>query len=287
MAAFVLATSRVRSRFEVSRDSGTVSRCGAEAWREQLPKRTVGSVLTSEGSSHPSLSSAFESRHHRGSFCPRSSPSDLARSPRSPFYLLAGVAARGHLGHLLVPKADSDPCSHRCYRFSQNLPFHVREQQLEDVLKRLHQWSVVTAQCSNPGTLSAAQLSKPGAGITLEPSEEAKPHTKKSLLECWPGFGRSQVAWSSEVFPVRNPCWGCFPWLSQGEGTALEFLQPQAGDASPENQFRIIHLALSLTCGFQGAFWSSGYSQERIFHHLTFKPGIPNPHRSRGKLVKG
>ncbi|XP_048156424.1 uncharacterized protein LOC125324514 isoform X3 [Corvus hawaiiensis] len=92
----------------------------------QLPKRTVGNVLTSE-----------------------------------------------------VPKADSDPCSHRCYRFSQNLPFHVREQQLEDVLKRLHQWSVVTAQCSNPGTLTAAQLSKPGAGITLEPSEEAKPHTKK------------------------------------------------------------------------------------------------------------
>ncbi|XP_031975883.1 uncharacterized protein LOC116448931 [Corvus moneduloides] len=202
----------------------TVSRCGAEAWREQLPKRTVGNVLTSE-----------------------------------------------------VPKADSDPCSHRCYRFSQNLPFHVREQQLEDVLKRLHQWSVVTAQCSNPGTLTAAQLSNPGAGITLEPSEEAKPHTKKSLLECWPGFGRSQVAWSSEVFPVRNPCWGCFPWLSQGEGTALEFLQPQAGDASPENQFRIVHLTLSLTCGFQGAFWSSGYSQERIFHHLTFKPGIPNP----------
>ncbi|XP_048156422.1 uncharacterized protein LOC125324514 isoform X1 [Corvus hawaiiensis] len=200
----------------------------------QLPKRTVGNVLTSE-----------------------------------------------------VPKADSDPCSHRCYRFSQNLPFHVREQQLEDVLKRLHQWSVVTAQCSNPGTLTAAQLSKPGAGITLEPSEEAKPHTKKSLLECWPGFGRSQVAWSSEVFPFRNPCWGGFPWLSQGEGTALEFLQPQAGDASPENQFRIVHLTLSLTCGFQGAFWSSGYSQERIFHHLTFKPGIPNPHRSRGKLVKG
>ncbi|XP_068854976.1 uncharacterized protein [Aphelocoma coerulescens] len=139
-----------------------------------------------------------------------------------------------------VPEADSDPCSHRCYRFSQNLPFHVREQQLEDVLKRLHRWSV-------------------------------------SLLECWPGFGRSQVAWSSEVFPVRNPCWGCFPWLSQGEGTALEFLQPQAGDASPENQFRIVHLTLSLTCGFQGAFWSSGYSQERIFHHLTFKPGIANP----------
>ncbi|XP_031952352.1 uncharacterized protein LOC116437998 isoform X2 [Corvus moneduloides] len=147
--------------------------------------------------------------------------------------------------------------------------------------------SVECSQCSNPGTLPAAQLGNPGAGITLEPSEEAKPHTKKSLLECWPGFGRSQVAWSSEVFPVRNPCWGCFPWLSQGEGTALEFLQPQAGDASPENQFRIVHLTLSLTCGFQGAFWSSGYSQERIFHHLTFKPGIPNPHRSRGKLVKG
>ncbi|KAM4774508.1 uncharacterized protein ACIQIH_010119 [Cyanocitta cristata] len=109
----------------------------------------------------------------------------------------------------------------------------------------------------------------------------------QSLLECWPGFGRSQVAWSSEVFPVRNPCWGCFPWLSQGEGTALEFLQPQAGDASPENQFRIIHLTLSLTCGFQGAFWSSGYSQERIFQHLTFKPGIANPHLSAGKLVKG
>ncbi|XP_068872211.1 uncharacterized protein [Aphelocoma coerulescens] len=78
-----------------------------------------------------------------------------------------------------VPEADSDPCSHRCYRFSQNLPFHVREQQLEDVLKRLHRWSVVTAQCSNPGTLTAAELSNPGAGITLEPSEEDKPHTKK------------------------------------------------------------------------------------------------------------
>lgn len=49
---------------------------------------------------------------------------------------------------LQVPKADSDPCSRRCYRFSQNLPFHVREQQLEDVLKRLHQWSVVSKGCS-------------------------------------------------------------------------------------------------------------------------------------------
>ncbi|XP_048154040.1 translation initiation factor IF-2-like isoform X1 [Corvus hawaiiensis] len=70
---------------------------------------------------------------------------------------------------------------------------------------------------------------------------------------------------------------GMFSLAVQGEGTALEFLQPQAGDTSPENQFRIGHLTLSLTCGFQGAFWSSGYSQERIFHHLTFKPGIPNP----------
>ncbi|XP_048162786.1 uncharacterized protein LOC125327380 isoform X2 [Corvus hawaiiensis] len=133
-------------------------------------------------------------------------------------------------------------------------------------------------------TLSAAQLSKPGAGITLEPSEEDKAHTKKSLLECWPGFGRSQVAWSSEVFPVRNPCWGCFPWLSQGEGTTLEFLQPQAGEASPENRFRLVHLTLPPTCGFQGAFWSCGYSQERIFQHLLFKPGIPSPELSRPHL---
>ncbi|XP_048163447.1 uncharacterized protein LOC125327704 [Corvus hawaiiensis] len=111
VSRFVLATSRVRSRFEVSRGSGveypgdalvegnsdvfyfvvlgTVSRCGAEAWREQLPERTVGNVLT-----------------------------------------------------FVVPKADSHPCSHRCYRFSQNLPFQVMEQQLEDVLMCLCQWSV-------------------------------------------------------------------------------------------------------------------------------------------------
>ncbi|XP_031967885.1 uncharacterized protein LOC116445396 [Corvus moneduloides] len=43
---------------------------------------------------------------------------------------------------LQVPKADSDPCRHRCYRFSHNLPFHVREQQLGDVLMCLCQWSV-------------------------------------------------------------------------------------------------------------------------------------------------
>ncbi|KAM4778315.1 uncharacterized protein ACIQIH_008527 isoform 1-T1 [Cyanocitta cristata] len=166
---------------------------------------------------------------------------------------------------LQVPEADSDPCSHRCYRFSQNPPFHVREQQLEDVFKCLCQWSVEKRQRKGKREESKEVCVGEQGEVT------------GSLLECWPGFGRSQVDWSSEVFPVRNPCWGCFPWLSQGEGTALQFLQPQAVDASPENQFRIVHLTLPLTCGFQGAFWSSGYSQERVFQHLLFKLGIPNP----------
>lgn len=51
---------------------------------------------------------------------------------------------------------------------------------------------------------------------------------------------------SLEIFSVRNP-YRCFAWLSQGEGTALESLKPQAVDKSPENQFTIVSLILSLS----------------------------------------
>ncbi|XP_031952357.1 uncharacterized protein LOC116437998 isoform X5 [Corvus moneduloides] len=64
-----------------------------------------------------------------------------------------------------------------------------------------------SAQCSNPGTLPAAQLGNPGAGITLEPSEEAKPHTKK--------VGMASAGWR-----VTEPV-GVLAWIWE-EPSSLE-----------------------------------------------------------------
>ncbi|TRZ12390.1 hypothetical protein HGM15179_014717 [Zosterops borbonicus] len=57
--------------------------------------------------------------------------------------------------------------------------------------------------------------------------------------------------------------------------------------ASSENQFRIVHLTLPLTCGFQGASWCSGYSQEKILQHLLFKPGIPSLNEEANPAKEG
>lgn len=64
-----------------------------------------------------------------------------------------------------------------------------------------------------------------------------------SLLECWLDLGGAKRFFLLEIHD----------W-AQVEGTALELLQSQAGDTSPENQFGTVHLTLPLTCGFQGPF---------------------------------